>query len=198
LYDEILSDARFPEALARLDVELAETTRRRACPVCGGALDASHYRRKTRGGPWSIGDEGLLRLSYCCRRDGCRSRRLPPSVQFLGRRAYLGAVVVLAGVLRQGPTRWRTSRLAAVLGVDRRTLERWRRWWTTALAATRGFEIGRADFMLPPRAEDLPASLLAGFAGPAATRLIAALRWLAERFGSRFPGDDHRSAKDAR
>lgn len=48
-------------------------------------------------------------MSLCCAR--CRKRRTPPSVRFLGRRVYLAAVVVLACVLRQGPTRWRVARL---------------------------------------------------------------------------------------
>jgi len=31
-------------------------------------------------------------LSFCCDRDGCRKRVTPPSVRFLGRKVYLGAV----------------------------------------------------------------------------------------------------------
>jgi len=111
---------------------------------------------------------------------------------------YLGAVVVLAAVLRQGPTPWRVKRVQATLGVDRRTLVRWQRWWTTELATSRPFALGRADFMPPPATEALPVSLLACFIGSPADRLMATLRWLAQQFGARFPGDGHRSANDAR
>jgi hypothetical protein len=41
-------------------------------------------------------------LSLCCSRDGCRRRMTPPSVRFLGRRVYLGAVLVLVSAMQQG------------------------------------------------------------------------------------------------
>ncbi len=198
MYDEVVRNTRFPEALLALDRELGRVTQEEGCPRCGAALDAGHYARKPRGGPWALDQEQSTRLSYCCRRDGCRRRRMPPSVRFLGRRVYVGAVVVLAAVLRQGTTPWRVERLQAVLGVDRRTLVRWQRWWTTELAASRPFTLGRADFMPPPATEALPTSLLECFVGSAADKLMAALRWLAQQFGPRFPGDRHRSADDAR
>jgi hypothetical protein len=47
--------------------------------------------------------------------EGCRTRLTPVSVRFLGRRVYLGAIVLLACVLRQGPTPWRVARLHALL-----------------------------------------------------------------------------------
>jgi len=60
----------------------------------------------------------------------------PPSVRFLGRRVYLGAIVVLACVLRQWPTPWRVARLGEVLGVSRDTLARWHRWWRDVFVRT--------------------------------------------------------------
>jgi len=198
LYAEILWDARFPETLWKLDEELARAARVAGCPHCGAVLDTAHYARKPRGGPWALSDELCRRLSYCCRRDGCRRRMTPPSVRFAGRRVYLGAIVVLAAVLQQGPTRWRVARLQSILGTDRRTLVRWRRWWTTAVASSRTFLFGRADFMPPPAGETLPTSLLDGFVGTGSERLVAALGWLARQFGSRFPGDGDGSAQDAR
>jgi hypothetical protein len=39
------------------------------------------------------------RFSLCCGREGCRRRATPPSVRFLGRRVYVGAVVIVASVL---------------------------------------------------------------------------------------------------
>jgi hypothetical protein len=40
------------------------------------------------------------RFSFCCDRDGCRNRATPPSVRFLGRKVYLGAVVMLISASR--------------------------------------------------------------------------------------------------
>jgi hypothetical protein len=199
LYDETLRDARFPGALLRLDLELAEVTRAAGCEYCGGPVDAGHYLRKPRGWPWELTDEESRRFSFCCRRDGCRRRAMPPSVRFLGRRVYLGVIVLLAGVLEQGAPRWRVAKLQSELGADRRTLVRWRQWWTSAVARSRAFAVGRADFMRPPAGEGLPGSLVSCFAAVSSgDRLVAALSWLAAQFGARFPGDGVAPAEDAR
>jgi hypothetical protein len=57
-------------------------------------------------------------------------------VRFLGRKVYLGAVVVLATTLRHGPTRTRAARLRELFGIDARTLARWRQWWRDTFAAS--------------------------------------------------------------
>ena len=108
-------------------------------------------------------------------------------MRFLGRRVYLSVVVLLCGVLRQGPTAWRLDALRRVVGADRRTLERWRRWWVERVGRSREFEIGRADFMPAPEMTQLPLSLVESFVGAASERVLHALRWLAGQFGSRFP-----------
>ncbi len=198
MYAEILRDASFLDALRALDEELGRATQARGCSSCGAPLDAGHYLRKPRGGPWAVSNSQCIRLSYCCRRDGCRRRALPPSVQFLGRRVYVGALVVLAGVLLQGPTAWRVVRLADTMGADRRTLARWHRWWTTTMARSRTFEIGRADFMPPPSGHALPLSLVSSFEGTADVRVVSTLKWLGTQFGSRFPVDADAPAEDAR
>jgi hypothetical protein len=111
---------------------------------------------------------------------------------------YLSVVVLLCGVLGQGPTPWRLDALRRVVGADRRTLERWRRWWTERVGRSRAFEIGRADFMPPPLAEGLPRSLVGSFVGTACERLMHALRWLTTKFGSGFPTDQAGHAELAR
>jgi hypothetical protein len=198
LYAEIFSNASFPDALLALDRELAREAKQRGCPRCGGVLDIANYPRKPRGGPFALGDEHSRRLSLCCRREGCRRRVAPESVRFLGRRVYLSVVVLLCGVLRQGPAPWRVEALRRVVGADRRTLERWRRWWVERIGSSRVFEIGRADFMPPPDAGQLPRSLLHSFLGTACERAMHALSWLACRFGSRFPTEGGVHAELAR
>jgi len=198
LYAEIFSNASFPEALLALDRELAREAKQRGCPRCEGVLDIAHYPRKPRGGPFALDGEQGRRLSLCCRREGCRLRVTPPSVRFLGRRVYLSIVVLLCGVLRQGPTTWRLDALRRVVGADRRTLERWRRWWVEHVGGSRVFEIGRADFMPSPEAARLPLSLLDSFVGTACERAMHALSWLAGQFGSRFPTDGGGHAEHAR
>jgi hypothetical protein len=187
LYAEIFSNASLPDSLLALDRELAEEAKARGCPRCGGVLDVADYPRKPRGGPFALDEVHSRRLSLCCRRDGCRLRVTPPSVRFLGRRVYLSVVVLLCGVLQQGPASWRVDALRRKVGADRRTLERWRRWWVERIGLSRVFEVGRADFMPPPDAAKLPRSLLDSFVGSASERVVHALRWLAQQFGSRFP-----------
>lgn len=198
MYAEIFSNASFPDALLALDRELARTAKLRGCPRCAGALDVADYPRKPRGGPFALDVAHGRRLSLCCRRDGCRLRVTPPSVRFLGRRVYVSIVVMLCGVLRQGPTRWRVDTLRRVVGADRRTLERWRRWWVEQIGSSRAFEIGRAGFMPSPDAAQLPRSLLDSFIGAASERALHALSWLAEQFGSRYPTEGGGHAELAR
>ena len=139
-------------------------------------LHSARFRRKPRGGPAGLGEEHARRLSFCCAEDVFRSRKTPPSFGFLGRKTYLGAVVVLVSAMRQGV---RSAReLTALFGVSRRTIGRWRAWWHGAFAASAFWRVVAAAFMPPVDREQLPASLLARFAGDAATRLVALLRFI--------------------
>lgn len=194
MYASAFADASFPSALLALDLELAETTRQRGCPWCGGPLHSAAYLRKPRGGPWALDEEVAVRHSFCCAREGCRRRVLPPSVRFLGRRVYLAAVVVLGAVLQHGASGTRLRRLSAELGIDRRTLTRWRQWWLRQAHTTAG-QVSLRVFMPPVDVDAVPRSLLERFAGSAPTSLTAMLRWLC---GSGFCMERISPAEDAR
>ena len=145
--------------LPRIDADLAAKTRAAGCPVCGGRLDVANYPRKPRGAD-GLGVDYDLRASFCCAVDGCRRRCTPPSVRFLGRKVYLGAVVVLASALARGPTKRSVTKLSALLGITRRTLARWCRWWSTAFATSRFWESLRGRFVPEVTSSMMPASLL--------------------------------------
>jgi hypothetical protein len=49
----------------------------------------------------------------------------PPSVDFLGRKVYLGAMVILISAMRQGPTPRGVRELSTLFGVDPATIARW-------------------------------------------------------------------------
>jgi hypothetical protein len=165
--------------LPKIDADLAARTRRAGCPHCGGRLDVSDFPRKPRGGPKDLDESFLTRSSFCCAMDGCRRRSTPPSVRFLGRKVYLGAVVVLASALQHGPSKKAVARLTALLGITRRTLVRWRRWWSTTFAASRFWTSLRGRFV--PAVDDaaLPAPLLSRMTGsdehPVVVRLLRLL-----------------------
>jgi hypothetical protein len=103
----------------------------------------------------------------------------PPSVRFLDRHIYLSVVVMLAGLLMQGPAAWRVCHLSAKLGVSRRTLVRWRQWWQKRLVQTRTWRLIRGRILGPVNA-GLPATVLDLMTGmTAADRVVALLKLLA-------------------
>ena len=101
--DELHRSGSFWSFLLSIDKDLADSTRQQGCS-CGGRLHCANYPRAPRGGPDHLPEEYRCRFSFCCDRDGCRKRMTPPSVRFLGRKVYLGAVVILISAMRQGPT----------------------------------------------------------------------------------------------
>jgi hypothetical protein len=112
-----------------------------------------------------LGEEYGYRLSYCCAREGCRRRATPASVRFLGRRVYLGALVVLVTALSQGLGGARRAQLRERFGISERTVRRWRRWWTEVFPATRWWHGERGRFVPPVKLTQLPGALLGRFAG---------------------------------
>jgi hypothetical protein len=105
LYRELLADARFHELLFAFDRDLAAAARLAGCARCGGVVHSARFRRKPRGAPAGLGAGFDQRLSFCCAADLCRKRATPPSFRFLGRKVFLGAVVVLVSAMRQGVRR---------------------------------------------------------------------------------------------
>jgi hypothetical protein len=160
---KLLNDATFYHLLARIDADLAEAVRQAKCRVCGGVLHSARYPRKPRGGPADLPSGYDWRHSLCCAIDGCRKRTTPPSTRFLGRRVYLGAIVVLATAMRDGINAVRAARLKELFGVSRKTLDRWRAWWRETLPASRFWQSVRARLMPAIDEGSLPSSLLACF-----------------------------------
>jgi hypothetical protein len=176
LYTTLLTDATLYEALIAIDQELAVTAQAGGCRRCPGRLHHGDYPRKPRGGPSTLPAAYDRRTSYCCAR--CRKRLTPPSVRFLGRRVYLAVVVVLACVLRQGPTPTRVRRLREVLGVSADTLARWHRWWRDVFVRTAFWRAARGRFAESVDETDLPRALLARFSGDARAAVVGMLRFL--------------------
>lgn len=148
--------------MLQIDQDLAAAARSRGC-ACGGRLHSARYPRKPRCGLDLERLDGAhgIRFSFCCARDGCRRRTTPPSVRFLGRRVYVGPVVVLIAALAEGATPRRLRRLARLVGgVSRRTIERWRFWWRKAFPQTPFWCECRGRFAVPVETDRLPASLL--------------------------------------
>jgi hypothetical protein len=179
MYQRLLGDAAFYRLLLRFDEELAAAERPKGCRVCGKRLEASDFPRKPRGVACDLGERFAERLSFCCADRTCRKRRTPPSLRFLGRKVYLGAVVVLIAAMRCGASPARMRRLHELVGVSRHTVSRWRKWWSEEMPVT-PFWRAMAGKLIPPICTaDLPASLLERFAGTPEERLVLLLRALA-------------------
>ena len=177
MYAELLGDATLYEILQRIDEDLAAQARAAGC-TCGGRLHSAVYPRKPRGGPAGLGAGYENRLSYCCAREGCRRRTTPPSVRFLGRKVYLGAVVVLVSALRQGPSPTRVRVLHEMFGVGERTLRRWRQWWQKSFAEGSFWRAARGRFMLALTPGELPRAVAERFGAQTTDGLCRLLRFL--------------------
>jgi len=166
------ASAKFFQEL--MDTDRAEARREQVagCPRCGGPLDRADYPRKPRGLPPEWEELFSRRLSLCCRREGCRRRRTPQSVRFLGRRVYVGVVVLLAATVS-------VAAAIAVCGAARLTVHRWASWWSGTLPQSAFWRVARARLMPPLDDARLPSALLDRFQGDYEGALLKALRFVA-------------------
>jgi len=162
MYHELLHNASFWAFLFTVDEDLAEVAREAGCG-CGGRLHCANYPRKPRGGCKNLPECYGYRLSFCCERDGCRQRKTPPSVRFLGRRVYLGAVVVLVAAMRQGPSPRRVHELNKLFQVDESTVVRWLKFWSEQFPQTQFWKVNRCRLQPGLATAELPLALLEAF-----------------------------------
>jgi len=179
MYHGLLRDSKLYVFLYRVDCEIADCAMRASCPDCGGPLHCADYPRKPRGAACTLGPESEWRKSFCCGKRGCRHRMTPPSVRFLGRKVYLGAVIVLSAAMQHGLQNGRAQQLGELLGVSRQTLQRWRTYWQQTFVQTPFWKQARALFSPPVVEGELPSSLLSRFAGELMSQLILLLRFVA-------------------
>ncbi len=144
-----------------MDIELASQARTGGCP-CGGVLHCSDYPRKPGCCPEEVRADFESRFSFSCNR--CRKRTTSVSVRFLGRRVYLGLVVVLMSAGRTEATS-AVAQLGKALEVPVLTIRRWRKWWTEQFPLTPLWQAACARFMPPIDLNLLPSSLIERFTG---------------------------------
>jgi hypothetical protein len=184
VWQKLLAESSFFTLLLSYDRELANKVRAGRCPHCGAALHFARYRRKPRGAPVGLPPDFELRDSLCCSREGCRKRLLPPSLRFFARRVYAGPVFVLVSTMVHGITEKRAAALGELVGVSRRTLERWRKWWHELFPQSEFWRVARGRFALAPIPSCLPASLVECFGEPGSGNCaLAALKFLAPLTG---------------
>lgn len=176
MFDEIELGSEFFDALVAIDAQITAVVAAAGCRFCGGRLHRGDYARKPRGGTIAVAAEAFTRrFSLCCGRDGCRRRATPPSVRFLGRRVYVGAVVIVATVVAIAIGAASSARGAT--GVPARTLRRWLRWWRGPFLATTVFVDVAARIPGVDRRR-IPSSILEAMRAGPNERVQSLLAWL--------------------
>lgn len=174
--EALLTDLRFHRLLLGLDEDLARSACAEGCPYCQGRLHSARYWRKPRGLPAGLGQQYRQRFSFCCAVEECRKRKTPMSLRFLGPKVYGAAIIVLVSALRGGAQS--VHRLQGLLGVSRRTVTRWQRWWRETFVSTRFWQRARGSLDTPVSTAALPAALLERFRGDLVTQLLGVLGFL--------------------
>jgi hypothetical protein len=178
MFNRIELGIEFFEGLTAIDAAIVERAAAEKCRDCGGPLHRGDYPRKPRGGVVAEAAEACpRRFSLCCGRDGCRHRATPPSVRFLGRRAYVGAVVIVASAVALAAASARAAKRAT--GIAPRTARRWLRWWRGPFTMSAPFVELTARLLPSFSRSALPTSVLERLGGEPAVRITRLLVWLA-------------------
>lgn len=185
----LLSCATFHSRLLELDRLHAAEVRALGCPYCPGVLHVADYPRKPRGIARQLLGAGYRRrFSFCCA--SCRRRTTPFSLRFLGRRVYLGAVVVLLCASKGGLTTAERAEHLATVELPAQTLHRWRRWWTDTFPRTRCWRMFGECLSPKVSSEGLPGALLMALLGDVLDvrleRLLVLISPLTSRSGAPF------------
>jgi hypothetical protein len=178
MIDAIEFGREFFDGLLAVDRAIVARAAEEPCRDCGGPLYRGDYPRKPRGGLLAAGTAAWeRRFSLCCGRDGCRHRATPPSVRFLGRRVYAGAVVILASAMAL--VAFSAGAVVRTTGVSALTTRRWLRWWRGPFVASAPFIDLAARLVPAPDQRALPTSLLDRLAGDLAVGVAKLLAWMA-------------------
>jgi hypothetical protein len=169
-------EREFFALLEQQDKQIAQRVAAQGCPHCGGPLYRGDYERKPRGALVApAGQAFVRRFSFCCGREGCRKRATPPSLRFLGRRVYLGAVVIVASLVAQALAA--AAALRRVTGVPARTIQRWLVWWRGPFVTTEVF-VAICARLVGVAIDALPAAIVDRLAGTPTQRVGGMLELL--------------------
>src|SRR5262245_28140930 len=190
MVEQVEVEREFFALLEQEDERIAGQVAIGGCPVCGGPLYRGDYVRKPCGARIAPGAEASVRrFSLCCGREGCRHRATPPSLRFLGRRVYVGAVVIEASIV--GMMQKTTGAIRETTGVPARTVRRWLSWWQGSFLTTLVFVALRAR-LIGVAMDAVPKSIVDRLSGSAEQRmqtmlfLLAPLTTGSVRDGARF------------
>ena len=176
MLDDLDLGGEFFELLVRADEAVTRRVAAEGCAVCDGPLHRSDYDRKPRGALIAPAGEAFVRrFSLCCGREGCRKRATPPSMRFLGRRVYLGAVVIVASMVALALRA--AGEIRRQTGVPARTVQRWLGWWQGPFLDTEVF-VTICARLIGVDVGQVPASIVGRHEGTRTERVRRMLEWL--------------------
>jgi hypothetical protein len=92
---------------------------------------------------------------------------------------YAGVIVVLVAAMMNGLNGRRVESLRKELGIDVRTLKRWREWWLGEFVQGPFWKQARARFMPQVRETEMPLSLVERFEATCCEGLVRLMRFIA-------------------
>jgi hypothetical protein len=190
MFDQIELGREFFEGLEAIDAQIVSHAAQVPCRHCGGPLHRGDYDRKPRAAELAeVGDRSARRFSLCCGQEGCRRRATPPSVRFLGRRVYWGAVMIIASMMALVAAT--AAAIQDATGIAARTTRRWLGWWRGQFLQTDVF-VDLSGRMVPAVCRrTIPTSLLERFPGAPVARLRLLLGSLAPLTTKSLPDGAH-------
>lgn len=157
-------DASFWCNLSQLDRFVADQIQNHGCQHCTGKLHVANYPRKPRGEHRDVlGPDYTRRFSFCC--SLCRRRTTPPSLRFLGRKVYLGSIIVVLSAGIDALDQQQRDTLLEALQVPPQTLHRWRLWWRDHVPQTPTWKALSGQFSPSIQIQHLPGELLVRLQG---------------------------------
>ena len=81
-------------------------------------------------------------------------------MRFLGRKVFLGVIVVLISAMEHGLTPKRRKQLIEDLDLYPKTISHWRKWWREIFPVSRCWRAEKGNFMPPIEPDDLPGALV--------------------------------------
>lgn len=156
MYHKYLTHESFFAFLYKTDQDLARQDKNKKCAFCGGVIHVANYMRKPRG-PDGLPGHFSLCFSFCCSRDGCRSRVKPKTIRFLGRFVYWSVYVILISAMLNARS-FELNKLSKEFDIDIKTLKRWRQWWKDFFPTTKFWKKLKGNFL--ENVERFPLDLL--------------------------------------
>jgi hypothetical protein len=155
-----IDDPRVFKIIKQIDDDTIARAAVMDCQYCGGRLDKASFQRKPNGIPLEIADEFDRRASFCCREDGCRKRLTPKLLMFLGKKSYASVVIILLSAIHQGFQPGDALKIRQTMGISRKTLGRWLKWWRNYFPTTPSWRVNGGYFVPSLDETLLPRSLL--------------------------------------